>query len=304
MSIRLAASRLYLRAFIKPRLARMSVAEAKVSNLPDPPEGIADRYACEVVDLGGVRAVWLERARAPGRGAFVLVHGGSFVSGPYRSHWDYVGRMVDATGMAGLVIDYRLAPDHPFPAAVEDCVAAIAAATEIGELAPRRWVMAGDGSGGGLAVAVCSRLRDSGAGVPAGLILVSPELDLALTNPEIAGRERRDPMMSAKAPRLWNAAYVGDHDWRDPLISPIFGDAAGLPPSLAFVGSTEILVPDLRIWCERCRQAGVDVTYMEEPGGFHDFALASPRLPEARRAQEQQAAFIRELTATGAAAAA
>jgi monoterpene epsilon-lactone hydrolase len=303
MSIRLAASRLYLRTFTKPRLARMSVAEAKVANLPDPPEGIAARHACEVADLGGVRSVWLERDRASVHGAFVLVHGGSFISGPYRSHWDYLSRMVEATGMAGLLIDYRLAPDHPFPAAIEDCVAAIAAAAEARQLAPGQWVMAGDGSGGGLAVAVCSRLRDSAADPPAGLILVSPELDLALANPEIADRERGDPMMPAEAPRLWNAAYVGDHDWRDPLISPLFGDPAGLPPALAFAGSTEILVPDILAWCERCRRAGVEVTYMEQPGGFHDFALASPRLPEARRAQERQAAFIRACTEAAAAAA-
>jgi acetyl esterase/lipase len=303
MSLRMAATRLFLRTLAKPRMARLSIEQAKRDNLPDPPPEVERSHAAETVELGGVRAVWLDRERAAGSGAIVWVHGGSFVSGPYRNHWQHLSRLVSATGMAGLMVDYRLAPEHPFPAAPDDCVAAIAAAAEAGELRPQGWAMIGDGSGGGLALAVCAQLRDGGLDQPGALVLVSPEFDLSLSNPEVEALGPADPMMSIEAPRRWNAAYVAGADWRDPRVSPLFGDPAGLPPTLVQAGSTELLVPDIRSWCAGAQRAGVEVAYVEEPGGFHDFAVVSPRLPEARRAHAAQIAFIRDRTVTASAAA-
>ena len=287
----MSVARVVLRLTTKPRLARMSAERAKELNVPEPPADVAAAHAPDALDLGGVRAVWLDRDRAP-EGVIVYLHGGSLVSGPYRSHWEHLGRLLEATGMAGLMIDYRLAPEHPFPAAPDDAVAAISAAGDAGDLRPGGWVLVGDGAAAGLAVVVASRLRDAGGSRPAGLVLISPELDFTLSNPELEARERADPVMTIEAGRRWNAAYIGDHDWRDPLISPLYGDPAGLPPALVQAGSTELLVPDIRAWCEKCEQAGVEVTYLEEPGAVHDYALASPRIPEVRRALADQAAFV------------
>jgi acetyl esterase/lipase len=295
MSLQMSAARVLLRLTTKPRLARMSAERAKANSLPEPPPSVSAAHECEVVDLGGVRAVWLDRARG-GTATIVSLHGGSLVSGPYRAHWEHLGRLAEAAAGAGLLIDYRQAPEHPFPAALDDVVTAIAAAGTAGELEPGRWILFGGGATAGLAVAAAMRLRDSGGALAAGLVLSSPEFDFTLSNPELAARERADPLLTIAAGRRWNFAYAGEHDWRDPLISPLFGDPSGLPPALVQVGSTELLVPDVRAWCEKAERAGVEVTYVEEPGAVHDYALASPRIPEARRALETQAKFVAAVT--------
>jgi acetyl esterase/lipase len=299
MSLQMSAARLLLRLATKPRLARMSAEQAKRNTEPEPPAEIVGAHGCDVAELGGVRAVWLGRARA-GTGTVVSLHGGSLVSGPYRAHWEHLARLAQATGLAGLLIDYRHAPQHPFPAALDDVVAALAAAEAANELTPGRWALFGGGATAGLAVAVCSRLRDAGRGQPSALVLSSPEFDFSLSNPALAERERADPVMTIAAGLRWNAAYIGDHDPRDPLISPLYGDPSGLPPALVQVGSTELLVPDVRAWCEKARAAGVEVTCVEERGAVHDFALASPRIPEARRAQADQAEFVSAALSRGA----
>ena len=292
------AARGLMRVLTKPRMARMSAAETKAANLSDPPSGVARAHRCEAAALGGTRVVWLDRGRAA-NGVVVYVHGGSYVSGPYEGHWTYLSRLVAATAMAGVLVDYRLAPEHPHPAAVDDAFAAIAAGQDSGLLEPGGWALVGDSGGGALAVIAARRLREEGRDLPAALVLCSPSLELTFSNPEVEALEASDPMLTVAGLRRWTRTYIGTHDPRDPTISALFGEPSGLPPTLVLAGSRELMVPDVRAWAQKAASAGVDVTFEEQPGGFHGYAIATPRIPEARRALAAQARFI--LARTGAA---
>lgn len=291
MSARLTATSWLLRLVAKPRLARMSFERMRADNLADPPPGVAATHAVEVAELGGTRCVWLDRDRRDA-GVIVYLHGGSYVCGPYAGHWAYLSRLLGAAGGAGLLVDYGLAPEHRCPAARDDVAAALAAAESAGDLAPGRWALVGDSAGGALALVAAYMRRDAGATLPACLVLSSPGLDLTLSNPEARSAERRDPMLTISMLLRCNAAYIGDHDWKDPLVSPYFGDPSGLPPTFVHSGSRELLGPDARRWAERARRSGSDVIHVEQSGGFHGFALAPPSIREAREALAREAEFV------------
>jgi epsilon-lactone hydrolase len=185
MSVRMIASRAILRAAVKPRLPRASLETIRKDDLHDPPAAIAAAHGCEVETRGDSRLVWLDRGRAAD-GVLAFLHGGSYVSGPVAGQWDYLARLCDATGLAGLMVDYPLAPEHRYPVALEGLVATLRT------LEPG-WFLLGDSSGSGLAVAAAYRLRDEGGAQPRGLLLTSPSLDLTLSHPEAQAAERRDP---------------------------------------------------------------------------------------------------------------
>jgi acetyl esterase/lipase len=293
MSLRMRAAAALLRLTVKPRLSRMSLETARRPTLPDPPSEVAHKHSVEAEHLGSVRVVWLDRDRACG-GTIVYVHGGSFISGPYAGHWKHLSRLVQATGFAGAMVDYRLAPEHPYPAAHDDVTAAVRAGFADGILSGARYGLCGDGSGGGLAIAVAARLYPDGM-APAALVLSSPELDLTLSHPDAAALEASDVMLSCEAVRRFNAAYVGDADWMDPSLSPKHGTADGLPPLMIHSSAKEIFAPDIRDWVKSLEGEGRRVRLREESAAFHSFALASPRLPEVRRALADQAAFLSQL---------
>jgi acetyl esterase/lipase len=192
-----------------------------------------------------------------------------------------------------LLVDYRLAPEHPFPAGLDDATAVVRQLRADGVLQADRWALAGDSAGGGMALAVCQRLRDAGEPLPRATLLMSPWLDVTMENPDIAPLAPRDPMICHDATKVGGMVYAWEHDPKDPLVSPAYCDPVGLPPMLIHTGSEEVLTPDIRRFAERVRRAGVDVTYVECHGGFHVYVMA-PVLPEARRAVREQLAFLRE----------
>jgi acetyl esterase/lipase len=252
-------------------------------NIPEPPRGIAKR--CEKVDIPNVRAFWIDKAHAD-NGVLVYLHGGAFYFGPVREHWDYIARISKQTGMAAIVVDYGIAPQEPFPAGLDQIIELVTAA----DLSPN-WFFLGDSSGAAMAVSAVFKLRARGAVIPKGIILMSPWMDATLENPDIKLNEHEDPMMSVK--RLLSAAriYTGDADPTDPLISPIFGDLSGLPPTLIQMGTADLLLWDCRKFHQKCWDAGVNVRYEEVPDAFHDFMMLG-FLPEARRAMRSQVAFL------------
>ncbi|WP_320669419.1 alpha/beta hydrolase [Patulibacter defluvii] len=259
----------------------------------EPPRAVRRHHHCTAVEHGGARAVWLDRNHAP-EGVLVFLHGGSYVSGPFLDQWQYLSRLCRRTGMAGLLVDYRLAPQHPFPAALEDALAVIDGATRERLLRPGAWSLLGDSAGGGLAVAVASRLRDGAGDPPAALVLCSPWLDLAVADPDARRLARVDAMLTLDGLARHAAAYAGDRPLDDPLLSPLHGDPHGLPPTMIHTGTRELFLPDVRTWERRCREAGVTVVSREQPGGFHGYVTAVASLPEARRAADEQAEFVVE----------
>lgn len=252
-------------------------------NVPDPPGRISKRS--EPVEGGGVRSFWIDRANA-GRGVLVYLHGGAYYFGPVKEHWQYLAQICKQTQMAGLMVDYGIAPQDPFPVGL-DQITDLIARLDLGG----NWFILGDSSGAGMAVAAFFKLRERGMSLPRKLILMSPWVDLTLQNPDIELSKHEDVMMTVE--RLVCAArdYAAGADPRDPLISPMFADLAGLPPVLIQMGTADLLLADCRRFYEKCVAAGVDVTYEECPDAFHDFMMLSV-LPEARKALRSQAKFL------------
>ena len=188
--------------------------------------------------------------------------------------------------------DYRLAPEHPYPAAPDDCLAAYRGLLAEG-IDPARLVLAGESAGGGLVLSLLVRLRDEGLPLPAAAAVYSPWSDLALTGGSLAANDPLDVMFHARHAPWLASQYVGDGDPRDPRISPVFADYAGLPPLLIQVGEHELLLDDARCVTARARGAGVRVAFSiwrDVPHGWQLFSL----LPEAARAIEETTRFFRD----------
>jgi monoterpene epsilon-lactone hydrolase len=252
-------------------------------NVPDPPRGISKRALR--LDHDRIRGFWIDKQNVD-RGVLIYLHGGAFYFGPVKEHWQYLAHICKQTEMAGLMIDYSFAPQHPFPEGLNEVVE-IASTIDL----PENWFFVGDSSGAGLAVSALFELRRLNRRLPKKLVLMSPWLDVTLTNPAIEENKHDDVMMTVE--RLSSAAqvYVGDTDPRNPLISPMFGDLAGLPPMLVQMGTADLLLADCRKFVEKCQAAGVDVKYEEVPHVFHDFMMLNI-LPEAKLAIVSQTEFL------------
>ena len=208
------------------------------------------------LNLGGVPCVRLE---PPGAGEEVLLylHGGGYGGGSARSHSEMAARIGRAAGMVAMLPDYRLAPEHSFPAALDDALATYRALLdEVGDA--NRIVLAGDSAGGGLSVAVCVALRDAGEPLPRALTLLSPWLDLTCTSPSWDSRFEGDPVLDHSL-REAGERYLDGADPRDPLCSPLFADLSGLPQTLVLVGTHEILYDDSVSFAEAAAEQGVEV---------------------------------------------
>lgn len=253
--------------------------------IPTPP-GVAQ----DPVDAGGVPGFWFRPPEARPTAAILYLHGGGYVMGSVATHRSLIARLALATGVSVLALDYRLAPEHPFPAAIDDVDAAYRWLRAAG-LSPERIVFAGDSAGGGLVLGSLVALRDRGVPLPAAAIVLSPLADLELTG----GSTRRgidDPMVDIAGTRLMAAAYLkGGTNPRDPRASAIHADYRGFPPLLIEVGTREILLDDALRVAERARAAGVDVELVVADGLTHVWPL-HPHLPEARESVERMAGFV------------
>jgi acetyl esterase/lipase len=252
----------------------------------------------EAVTAAGLPAEWIRPAGSgappPAEGAIVHFHGGGYVLGSPRTTRPITAGLARHTGLPVLVPDYRLAPEDPFPAAIDDAVAVYRWLTGQG-FDPGRVVVSGDSAGGGIAVALLVALRDLGLPLPAGAIGISPLLDLTLSSPSIDTNEGRDPQVTR--PFLVAAAgqYLGEVDPKSPLASPLFADLAGLPPLILQVGGDELLLDDSLRLAEAAEAAGVDVTVERWDGLMHVWHQMAPRLPEAEAALASLAAWVRVL---------
>jgi acetyl esterase/lipase len=246
---------------------------------------------CKPVRAGGVPAEWVT---APGAGARVVLylHGGGYVIGSINSHRDLAARISRAAGARVLVLDYRLGPEHPFPAAVDDALGAYRWLLAEGH-APRNVAIGGDSAGGGLTLATLVALRDAKETLPGAGICLSPWTDLAGTGESLHTKADDDPMVQWSRLAQYAAAYLGKEDPRTPLASPLYADLRGLPPLLIQVGTAETLLDDATRVAERAKAAGVDVTYEEWDDMIHVFQVFAALLPEGQQAIEKIGAFVR-----------
>ena len=219
----------------------------------------------------------------------LYLHGGAFVMGSTASYRSRSIRFSYRCDAEVFVPEYRLAPEHPFPAALEDAVAAWRALSAMDD--PRPTVVVGDSAGGGLALSLLVRLRQLGETLPRGAVLLSPWANLS--EEAVTGRHR-DLWLSLDHLRHWAPHYVGGADPRDPLVSPAYADLGGLPPILALVGEDEALWEETRRLVARARDAGTDARLLLGAGMQHDWPLTLPWLSESRRAWAEIARFVAE----------
>jgi len=266
---------------------RRTILENSVRFLPMP-----RRVAVQRITVGGMTAEWLRPPGAPDRRAILYLHGGAFTMGSCATHRALAARIAMAAATPTLVPEFRLAPEHPFPTALEDGVAVHHWLIENG-IPPHAIVIAGDSSGGGLAIALALALRERSTPKPAALVCLSPWVDLALTGESLVTRADLDPVCSLADSTAHAALYVGTHDPRDPFISPVHADMHGLPDILTQVGDREILLSDALRLTERARAADVHAELEVWDGMWHVWHLLAAFVPEGRRAIDGIGAFIR-----------
>jgi monoterpene epsilon-lactone hydrolase len=243
------------------------------------------------VEIGGVAGVEVTVQGNAAENVILYFHGGVYVIGYAAATVPLVGDLVRRTGAKAITLDYRLAPEHPYPAAVDDARAAYEGLLAQG-VAPGQIALAGESAGGGLAVALLISLRDAGVPLPSCAYLMSPYADLTLAGETIATKRDVDPLLSREGLRARVPDYVGGADAANPLISPIFGDLRDLPPLLIQVGSHEVLLSDALRLAARAAIADVPVTLEVTPGVPHVFQAYAALLDEAGAALDRGANFV------------
>jgi acetyl esterase/lipase len=253
---------------------------------------IAPDVALEEGSLAGVPIEWsLAPGGDPSR-VVIYFHGGGYCSGSIASHRGLVAEAGRAAGARTLAVRYRLAPECPFPAALDDARAAYAFLIGQG-IAPQHIALGGDSAGGGLCLALLTSLRDAGHPLPACAWLISPWVDLEMTGASLAAKAAVDPLISKRYLEELAAAYLGGGDPANPLISPLHADLTGLPPMLVQVGSAETLLDDAVRIAGRAGAADVSVTLEIWPHMIHAWPLWAAELEEGRAALQSAGAFIR-----------
>jgi acetyl esterase/lipase len=249
-------------------------------------------------DLGGVRAEVVSAGKPGPQPTVVHFHGGGYCIGSARTIRGWAAHLSAQAGCRVVLPEYRLAPEHPHPAALQDARAVLAAlAGAAGTEGPGPVVVSGDSAGGGLALAVLLSLRDEGLDLPAGCILLSPWLDLGRDRRADPGLVRRDVLLSPEWLDACAHAYAAPEAWADHSVSPLLAAHSGLPPLLIQAGSSELLAPDAELLAASASAAGTDVTYTRWPRMWHDFALQPGLLAAADSALAQAAWFVRTVTA-------
>lgn len=245
----------------------------------------------DTVDANGVPAEWVIAAGVAAVRTILYLHGGGYVIGSPATHRGLAERLSKAAGARVLVIDYRLAPEHPFPAAVEDATTAyrwlLASGTEAGNIA-----VAGDSAGGGLTAATLVALRDAGDALPAAGICLSPWVDMEGMGASMTARAGLDPMVQKEGLLNMAALYLQGADPRSPLAAPLYANLHGLPPLLVQVGTSETLYDDATRLADRAQAAGVDVTLEPWEEMIHVWHLFAESLPEGQKAIDRIGAFV------------
>jgi monoterpene epsilon-lactone hydrolase len=245
------------------------------------------------VDAAGLYGEWITTPNTAPEQVLYFLHGGGFSAGSCVTHREMAARLCLASGQRVLVIDYRLAPEHPFPAAVEDAGQGYQWLLDSG-IAPEQIVIGGDSAGGGLAMSTLLWLRDRDVALPGAAVLISPWFDLALTGPSLATRAEVDPLCSIEGLRLAASYYLGSANPKTPLASPLYGDLHGLPPMLIQVGDHELLLSDSTRLAEKAQASGVDVSLEIWNEMWHVWHGWAGSLPEGQQAIDRIGAFIQQ----------
>ncbi len=296
LSLRARLVRPFLRIVVKRGFSADSTVEAARLRLkrmgwlvPYPPRGTETI----TLDAGGVKAERIATSASRHDRHILYLHGGSYVAGSPGLYRDLTWRLASLCRARVLCIDYRLAPEHPFPAALDDAMASYRWLLAQGA-DPRCIALMGDSAGGGLALALMLRLRDEGTALPAAAVVVSPWTDLALTGESYRTNAAIDPLLPAELAPSVVELFLDGADPRNPYASPLYGDPAGLPPSLILVGGDEMLRDDGVRMADKMRAAGCRVEIEVWPHMWHVWHLLVRVMPEAQDAIARMAIFMQD----------
>jgi monoterpene epsilon-lactone hydrolase len=283
-----------LRRWVKPDSLRepdVAVSRARMEKMP---------FGAKLAPGWRIRAEtngeWIEPAAAdhPSRARCILyLHGGGYTAMSARTHRALTSRLAAWSDARLFALDYRLAPEHPFPAALDDALAEWRALIAAGT-PPSRIVVAGDSAGGGLALALLIALRDAGEALPAAAVLFSPWTDLAATGESLVANDASDPLFYGSWVARQARFYLADGAATDPLVSPVYADLAGLPPLLIQVSDCEVLLDDSLRVAENAARSGVAVTLRIWHSVPHGWQIFAPILPEGREALREAGEYVRE----------
>lgn len=242
--------------------------------------------------IEGIPAEWIIPTGAGKDKVILYTHGGGYVSGSCSDHRAIVAnRVVKGSGIATLLFEYRLAPEHPYPAAVEDSLAVYRWLLAQGT-SPANIMIVGESAGGGLCLALLLALRDQGLPLPAAAVAISPWTDLKCTGESYRTRNKVS-LAPLNSWTVFSKYYVGDNDPCLPWISPLYGDLHGLPPIFICAGDDDELIDDSKQFAEKAKAAGVDVKLKVGESMVHCYPLLPPFIPEARQAMDEICAFIK-----------
>jgi monoterpene epsilon-lactone hydrolase len=283
-----------LRAFVKLLSMRMNSMTSvprlrafteKVSRSRRLPKGTH----IERPTLNGINVEWIAPNGPVPKSVILYLHGGAWVLGWYHNHRVLAAYIGQASRSRVIAVDYRLAPEHPFPASLDDCLTIYRRLINDG-IKPGHIVIAGDSAGANLTLAVLFTLRDAGEPLPAAAVCISPMTDLAFTGRSY--HTQKDVLLTEEFARSMSRHYLGNQDVCNPLISPHYGDLTGLPPLLIHAGKDEILLNDAERLTDNARHAGVDVTLTVWPKMWHVWHILAPYLPEATQAINEIGSFV------------
>lgn len=249
------------------------------------------------VSARGVQAAWLDADGFDPSRILLYLHGGAYVSGSIRSHQNLLSHISQAMGHPSLIPDYRLAPEHPFPAAIEDAL--LAYEWLIHQYPEAEILVGGDSAGGGLAAASVLKIKEEGLKMPQALILLSPWLDMSLAHSQDPKMDHKDPMIRsailAEAARL----YCPPDQVKNPFASPLWGDVQGFPPTLLHVGELEVLLKEAEVFADSLKEARVTLQWRKAKNMVHVWHFFYDRIPEARQAVQEIGDFVKNLPTVG-----
>jgi acetyl esterase/lipase len=255
---------------------------------------IPEDVTIEKIPVNGIPSVWISTPEVVKEQVVLYLHGGGYVEGSINSHKDLGARISRASNSRVLMIDYRLAPENPYPAALVDSVTAYKWLIDEEGIKPKNIVISGDSAGGGLTAATILKLRDKGITLPAAGVLLSPWTDLDMTGDSVRTKRRIDPFVDASGLFFMANLYIGDDDPKNPYISPLYADLKGLPPLLIQVGTAELILDDSTRFAEKAKAAGVDVILDVWEDMVHVFQAFALWAPEGVQAIEKIGEFIQK----------
>ena len=242
--------------------------------------------------IEGIKSEWLIPNRADSGKVILYVHGGGYVSGSCSDHRAFVSKFAQNTGVTNLVYEYRLAPEHPFPAAIEDSVRIFEWILSLG-FEPQNIMMAGESAGGGLCLAILLALKERNIALPIAAVAISPWTDLTCSSDSYRTKNKVS-LAPLNSWSVFSKYYIGDNQPTNPLISPLFGDLNGLPPILINSGVDDELFDDGEKFYFKAKKAGVDITFRPGIGMVHCYPLLAPMFKEATEAMDEIVGFIRK----------